>query len=85
MSPLEKGTKFILKEKEMQDFDFHNRTKLIFGEGTIDRIGKEIHEERITKVLLVAGGGSIRILFKQVSKRCGVKYNRGEVQRVSLN
>ena len=52
----------------MQDFDFHNRTKLIFGEGTIDRIGKEIHEERITKVLLVAGGGSIRILFKQVSK-----------------
>ncbi|MCM8775296.1 MAG: iron-containing alcohol dehydrogenase [Candidatus Omnitrophica bacterium] len=44
----------------MQNFEFHNPTKLIFGRNTIRRIGKEIREGGINKILLVAGGGSIK-------------------------
>jgi alcohol dehydrogenase YqhD (iron-dependent ADH family) len=44
----------------MQRFDFHNPTKLIFGHGTIARIGKEIRRDGAAKVLMIAGGGSIR-------------------------
>ena len=44
----------------MQNFDFFNPTKLVFGKGTISRIGEEISQGGHQKVLLIAGGGSIR-------------------------
>jgi len=42
----------------MQNFVFENPTKIIFGEGQIGRIGKEIARFG-TKVLIVSGRGSI--------------------------
>jgi alcohol dehydrogenase YqhD (iron-dependent ADH family) len=44
----------------MHNFDFLNPTKLIFGKDTIGRIGEEIRSGGVGKVLLVAGGGSIK-------------------------
>ncbi|ROL58321.1 iron-containing alcohol dehydrogenase [Bacteroidetes/Chlorobi group bacterium Naka2016] len=44
----------------MQNFVFHNPTKVIFGKGTIPTIGKEIAKFNVGKVLLLAGGGSIK-------------------------
>lgn len=44
----------------MNNFVFHNPTKIIFGKGTISEIGKEIKTAGIKKVLLVYGGGSIK-------------------------
>jgi alcohol dehydrogenase YqhD (iron-dependent ADH family) len=44
----------------MQNFVFHNPTKVIFGRGTIPKIGSEISRYGIQKVLLLAGGGSIK-------------------------
>jgi len=44
----------------MKDFDFHNPTRLIFGRGTISRIGQEVRQAGCRSLLLVAGGGSIR-------------------------
>ena len=44
----------------MQSFEFFNPTKLIFGKGTINRIGYEINRCGCRKVLLIAGSGSIR-------------------------
>lgn len=44
----------------MKNFVFHNATKLIFGEGTISKIGEEIKKEGIKKVLIHYGGGSIK-------------------------
>ena len=41
----------------MENFDFLNPTKLIFGKGTVSRIGSEIREGGFEKVLLMAGGG----------------------------
>jgi alcohol dehydrogenase YqhD (iron-dependent ADH family) len=48
------------KGDNMLNFDFYNPTKLIFGEHTIKRIGKEISSYGYEKVVLVAGGGSIK-------------------------
>lgn len=44
----------------MNNFVFHNPTKIIFGKGTISEIGKEIKNVAIKKVLLLYGGGSIK-------------------------
>ncbi|HPI19992.1 MAG TPA: iron-containing alcohol dehydrogenase [Candidatus Kapabacteria bacterium] len=44
----------------MQNFIFHNPTKIIFGKGTINQIGIEIKNNNLNKVLLLAGSGSIK-------------------------
>lgn len=43
----------------MNDFNFHNPTKVLFGKGKISEIGKEISKYGIKKVLLHYGMGSI--------------------------
>lgn len=43
----------------MLNFDFHNPTRLVFGEGTIQHLGKYIKEYGDKKVLLLYGKGSI--------------------------
>lgn len=44
----------------MDNFIYHNPTKLIFGKDTISKIGKEIASFNIKRVLLLAGSGSIK-------------------------
>lgn len=44
----------------MENFVFHNPTKIIFGRGTIPKIGEEIKNAGIKKVLFLYGGGSIK-------------------------
>lgn len=50
----------------MQNFEFHNPTKILFGEGQIAKITAEI--ANYSKVLMVYGGGSIKSngVYKQV-------------------
>ncbi|WP_199611824.1 iron-containing alcohol dehydrogenase [Flocculibacter collagenilyticus] len=42
----------------MQNFEFHNTTKILFGEGKIETLANEIPKDK--KVLLAYGGGSIK-------------------------
>jgi NADP-dependent alcohol dehydrogenase len=42
----------------MRDFTFHNPTRILFGKGTIAALSREVPEQ--ARVLLLAGGGSIR-------------------------
>lgn len=44
----------------MLNFIFHNPTKLIFGENTVEAIGQEIRKAGQEKVLFLYGGGSIK-------------------------
>lgn len=44
----------------MINFTFQNPAKIIFGKGTINQVAREIVSCGGTKVLLVAGGGSIK-------------------------
>lgn len=44
----------------MKPFSFHNPTKLFMGRGVNSKVGKEISRHGHRKVLLLAGGGSIR-------------------------
>lgn len=44
----------------MQNFELYNPTRMIFGRGVNEKIGAQIKAQGINKVLLVAGGGSIR-------------------------
>lgn len=44
----------------MIKYNFYNPTRLIFGENTIEQIGKIITKNGYHKVLLLAGGGSIK-------------------------
>ncbi len=44
----------------MHNFTFYNPTKIVFGKGTIPEIGKELSSRGLKKVLLLAGGGSIK-------------------------
>ena len=44
----------------MENFQFHNPTKIIFGKGSIKYIGNEIANSNIKKILLLAGSGSIK-------------------------
>ncbi|MDV7186409.1 iron-containing alcohol dehydrogenase [Lutibacter sp. TH_r2] len=52
----------------MNNFDFQNPTKIIFGKGEIEKITNEIPEG--AKVLMLFGGGSIKKngVYEQVSK-----------------
>lgn len=43
----------------MENFDFISPTKIIFGKGTENRVGKEV-KEYSKKILFVYGGGSIK-------------------------
>lgn len=45
---------------EMENFEFHNPTRILFGRDTIPQIGEEIRRHGHHLVLLIAGGGSIR-------------------------
>jgi len=54
------GNSALTQEVTMQNFDFFNPTKLVFGKGTTERIGNEISRNGHRKVLMIAGGGSIR-------------------------
>jgi NADP-dependent alcohol dehydrogenase len=42
----------------MNNFDFYNPTKILFGEGKIETITEEIPDD--AKVLMTYGGGSIK-------------------------
>lgn len=44
----------------MHNFKFYNPVRYIFGKGTISEIGKEIARAGVKKILLLAGGGSIK-------------------------
>lgn len=44
----------------MDNFTFHNPTKIIFGKDSISAIGREVAKNNFKKVLLLAGGGSIK-------------------------
>lgn len=44
----------------MENFEYFNPTKLIFGKGTIAKIGPSIRNHKCKKVLLLGGGGSIK-------------------------
>jgi fermentation-respiration switch protein FrsA (DUF1100 family) len=54
---LQKGT-LTTKEKNM-NFEFRNPTRLIFGAGTLSRLG-EVVRAHGTRALLVTGGGSVK-------------------------
>lgn len=43
----------------MQNFEYHNPTKVVFGKGTISKIGSEIKKHGIDKVLMLYGKSSI--------------------------
>jgi alcohol dehydrogenase YqhD (iron-dependent ADH family) len=44
----------------MENFNFYNPTRIIFGKNTIQQIGIELKNANINSVLLLAGGGSIK-------------------------
>lgn len=44
----------------MQAFSFYNPTKILFGEGKIKLLGREMAIDGIKRCLLIAGGGSIK-------------------------
>jgi hypothetical protein len=44
----------------VEDFVFHNPVKIIFGKKTLGRIGRELSQGGISRVLLLAGSGSIK-------------------------
>jgi len=44
----------------MENFVFHNPTKLVFGKDTVEKIGEELKKSGIKKVLMIYGGGSIK-------------------------
>ncbi len=54
----------------MESFTFYNPVKMIYGKGEISKIGEEISQHGINKVLLIAGGGSIRKngVYEQTTK-----------------
>lgn len=44
----------------MENFNFYNPTKIIFGKNTIPQIGNILKDDGISSVLLLAGSGSIK-------------------------
>lgn len=64
----------------MENFQFYNPTKIIFGKGSIKYIGNEITSNNIHKVLLLAGSGSIKQngVYQQVID----SLNRSKIQVV---
>lgn len=65
----------------MEEFIFHNPTKIIFGRGKIGELGKEIHPVG-SRVLLVYGQGSIRKygVYDQIVR----SLEDGGIERVEL-
>ena len=62
----------------MENFSFHIPTRLEFGRGVFGKVGAELRGAGIKKVLLLAGGGSIRAngVYDEVTKslrEAGVK------------
>ena len=53
----------------MNNFEFKNPTKIIFGKDAIEKLENEIPKD--AKVLLLYGGGSIKKngIYEQVKKR----------------
>jgi alcohol dehydrogenase len=49
-----------MKGASMDNFTFYNPTRIIFGKDAVGQIGGVIKEAGVKRVLLVAGGGSIR-------------------------
>ena len=52
----------------MRNFEFKNPTKIIFGNGQIEKVSTEIPEN--AKILLLYGGGSVKKngIYKQVKE-----------------
>ena len=50
----------------MNDFTYHNPTKIEFGKGKENNIGLYIKEAKIEKVLLVYGMGSVKKSWKEL-------------------
>jgi alcohol dehydrogenase YqhD (iron-dependent ADH family) len=44
----------------MDNFTFHKPTRIIFGKDTVGQIGGVMKYSGVKRVLLVAGGGSIK-------------------------
>jgi alcohol dehydrogenase YqhD (iron-dependent ADH family) len=44
----------------MENFTLHNPVRIIFGKGTVGQIGGVMKEAGVKRLLLVAGGGSIK-------------------------
>lgn len=44
----------------MEDFVFHNPVKVIFGKKTLGRIGREMAYDGVSRIVLLAGSGSIK-------------------------
>ncbi|MFN3328754.1 MAG: iron-containing alcohol dehydrogenase, partial [Fervidobacterium pennivorans] len=44
----------------MENFIFHNPTKLVFGKGNVEKIGEYVKKDGIKSVLLLYGSGSIK-------------------------
>ncbi|KJJ83244.1 iron-containing alcohol dehydrogenase [Candidatus Omnitrophus magneticus] len=54
----------------MPEFIFHNPTRIVFGKDTIKYIGAELKRDGRKKILLLAGGGSIKDngVYEKVTK-----------------
>ena len=59
-----------MEGESMVNFDFQNPTRVIFGKGTVEKLGPLMKEYGGTKVLLHYGGGSIKTsgLYDTVKK-----------------
>ena len=44
----------------MQDFNYHNPTKVYFGKTALDNLVHELETQDVSNVLFVYGGGSIK-------------------------
>ena len=63
----------------MNNFVYYNPTRIIFGKDTIPTIGKEIAAFNLKKILIIAGGGSVRKngVYDSVTeslRRAGIAY-----------
>lgn len=63
----------------MNNFTFYNPTKLIFGKNEIQKLGQEISSYGYKKIILIAGGGSIKknSVYDQVTnslKQHGIEF-----------
>jgi hypothetical protein len=61
---------------DMENFTFHNPTRILFGRGQIASLDKELPTE--ARVLLLAGGGSIKKngVYDQVIKALEFAFDR---------
>ena len=59
----------------MEAFSFQNPTRIHFGQGMIKKLGHELSEAGVKRVLMVAGGGSIRSngVYEQVRETLAAK------------